>query len=186
MIQSLDNKKKNKIGIPHSTLVLGGSRSGKSEFAENLVTRQYDKKTYVATMQAGDDELQMRIIDHKKRRGEDWNLIEEPLLLCKVLTDENNSTEVFLIDCITMWLSNMLMKNFSDFDIAEQVKQVGKIAQQRLRSIVFVANEVGMGIVPESQLSRRFRDLAGWTNQELATACDDVFFVAAGCPLQLK
>lgn len=182
MIQSIENK----TDRPHSTLVLGGSRSGKSEFAENLVAEQYEKKTYVATMQAGDDELQMRIGNHKNRRGKDWNLIEEPLLLCNVLMDENNFTEVFLVDCITMWLTNMLMKNFSDSDIAEQVKQVEKIAQQRLRSVVFVANEVGLGIVPESHLSRRFRDLAGWTNQQLAKACDDVFFVAAGCPLKLK
>lgn len=182
MIQSIDNKNSK----PHFTLVLGGSRSGKSEFAENLVAEQYEKKTYVATMQAGDDELQIRIGNHKKRRGEDWNLIEEPLLLCNILMDENNSTDVFLVDCITMWLTNMLMKNFSDTEIVEQVEQVSKICQQRFRSIVFVANEVGLGIIPESSLSRRFRDLAGWTNQQLATACDDVFFVAAGCPLKLK
>jgi adenosylcobinamide kinase / adenosylcobinamide-phosphate guanylyltransferase len=182
MIQSIDIK----TNRPHSTLVLGGSRSGKSEFAENLVADQYKKKTYVATMQAGDDELQARIGNHKKRRGEDWNLIEEPLQLSNVLMAENNSTEVFLVDCITMWLTNMLMKKFSDTDITEQVKHVRDISQQRLRSIVFVANEVGLGIVPESQLSRRFRDLAGWTNQELAKGCDDVFFVAAGCPLKLK
>jgi adenosylcobinamide kinase / adenosylcobinamide-phosphate guanylyltransferase len=182
MIQS----KENKIDRPHSILVLGGSRSGKSEFAENLVADQYEKKTYVATMQAGDDELQVRIGNHKKRRGEDWKLIEEPLQLFNVLMGDINTTEVFLVDCITMWLTNMLMKNYSDADITEQVKQVKEISQQRLRSIVFVANEVGLGIVPESQLGRRFRDLAGWTNQELAKGCDDVFFVAAGCPLKLK
>jgi len=171
---------------PHSTLVLGGSRSGKSEFAENLIAQKYEKKTYIATMQAGDDELQMRIGNHKKRRGKDWNLIEEPLQLCSVLMDENNSTEVFLVDCITMWLTNMLMNNYSDGDIIEQVNQAREISQQRLRSIVFVANEVGLGIVPDSPLSRRFRDLAGLTNQELAKGCDEVFFVAAGLPLKIK
>lgn len=171
---------------PRTTLVLGGCRSGKSAFAEQFVSERYETKTYLATMQAGDDELRERIKRHKEKRSDKWELIEEPIFITQALIDSHKSTQVFLVDCVSMWLTNMLMEGLSDMEIENMVENLVQEIRRPAVSMVFVSNEVGLGIVPESQLSRRFRDLAGWTNQYLASICNNVFFIAAGCPLKLK
>ncbi|MFA6498705.1 MAG: bifunctional adenosylcobinamide kinase/adenosylcobinamide-phosphate guanylyltransferase, partial [Desulfurivibrionaceae bacterium] len=119
-------------------------------------------------------------------RGTGWLTVEEPLDLAGVLEKNMTGTEVFLVDCLTMWLTNMMMQDFSDEKIQREVVQLRETVRALGTSVVLVANEVGLGIVPESSLGRRFRDLAGWTNQQMALVCEQVVFVAAGLPLRLK
>lgn len=168
-------------------LVIGGCRSGKSGFAERWVRESYTKKTYVATLEAkGDNEMLRRIELHRMTRDNNWHTVEEPLDIVGILQGNPHSTEVFLVDCLTMWITNGLMNGMDDADIEEEVHRLRQTVEQLDVSVVLVANEVGLGIVPESTLGRRFRDLAGWTNQQMALSCNEVVFVAAGLPMQLK
>ncbi|MFP3982666.1 MAG: bifunctional adenosylcobinamide kinase/adenosylcobinamide-phosphate guanylyltransferase [Desulfurivibrionaceae bacterium] len=175
---------------PHkvSKLVLGGCRSGKSSYAQNWVRDNFDKKVFVATLRPGDDrEMLERVEFHQQSRGEGWQLIEAPYDLASVLRDTpEDSSSVLLIDCITMWLTNNLLLETGGKDLEEKIRELcGLIAACR-KSVVLVANEVGLGIAPDNYLGRHFRDVAGWTNQKLAEVCREVFFVAAGCSLKLK
>jgi len=168
-------------------LVLGGCRSGKSRYAEQWINDRFDCKTYIATLEERDDkEMRDRIGAHRKRRGRGWVTVEEPLRLVEVLQENRAGTEVFLVDCLTMWLTNCMMRGVSDSEIEMQVSALQDAVDTFPATIVFVANEVGLGIVPDSSLGRRFRDMAGWVNQQIASQCDQVFFVAAGLPVQLK
>ncbi len=166
-------------------LILGGCRSGKSRLAEEYVANNFSRPCYVATMTKSDDlELQERIRLHQKRRGESWQLIEEPQNLCAVLSQPES--DVILIDCLTMWLTNLLLADLTDQDIQDEVAKLIQSITDCPASVVMVANEVGLGIVPDSVLGRRFRDLAGWLNQQVAEVSQKVIFVAAGLPQVLK
>ncbi|MFA6900283.1 MAG: bifunctional adenosylcobinamide kinase/adenosylcobinamide-phosphate guanylyltransferase [Desulfurivibrionaceae bacterium] len=173
--------------LPLKKLVIGGCRSGKSRYAEQWVTGNFSDKVFVATLEARNDaEMDQRIALHLQSRGTGWLTVEEPLDLAGVLEKNMTGTEVFLVDCLTMWLTNMMMQDFSDEKIQREVVQLRETVRALGTSVVLVANEVGLGIVPESSLGRRFRDLAGWTNQQMALVCEQVVFVAAGLPLRLK
>lgn len=173
--------------LPIKKLVIGGCRSGKSRYAEQWVSENFSDKVFVATLEARNDaEMDQRIALHLQSRGTGWLTIEEPLALAGVLEENATGAEVFLVDCLTMWLTNMMMQDFSDEKIQAQVARLCETVVDLSVSVVLVANEVGLGIVPESALGRRFRDLAGWTNQQMAQACQQVVFVAAGLPLRLK
>ena len=164
-----------------SVLVLGGARSGKSRFAEGLAAGWQGERTYIATAEPGDAEMAARIADHRGRRGPEWTTIEAPLALVEALA---TAPEGFiLIDCLTLWISNLLL---GDFDIGPSVEGLAEALRERRGTVVVVSNEVGLGIVPDNALSRRFRDEAGFANQRLAQACDEVVFVAAGLPVTLK
>ena len=169
-------------------LVLGGARSGKSryaiKYAESL--SNFSNFYYIATAQAMDEEMKKRIERHKKERGDKWKLIEEPLDLCKVLKKfEKNS--VALIDCLTLWITNLMMKNYSLEESFKKFLQELKTFKNKPDIyIICVSNEVGLGIVPTSSLGRKFRDYAGFLNQKIAELADEVYFVVAGCPLILK
>ena len=168
-------------------LVVGGCRSGKSRFAEQWATERFARKTYVATMVIGDDkEMAKRVRMHRQDRGENWQTIEESTNLPSVLRDLCHETDVFLIDCLTLWLTNLLLDEYTDESIFGKVDELIQALDECPISVVLVANEVGMGIVPESSLARRFRDLAGWCNQQIGARCDKVVFMAAGLPLSLK
>lgn len=168
-------------------LVLGGCRSGKSTYAEKLAAKNYKRKVFVATLEAIDDaEMQHRVTLHQNSRGDDWKTIEEPLDIIDVLKTEQLQVDVFVVDCITMWITNMVCKGMKDSAIEAEIHKLVDAFVDIRASVFFVANEVGLGIVPESSLGRRFRDLAGWTNQQLARVCDDVVFMAAGLPQYLK
>ena len=172
---------------PMKKLVIGGCRSGKSRYAEQWVAENFSDKVFVATLEARNDaEMDQRIALHLQSRGTGWLTVEEPLDLAGVLEENATGTEVFLVDCLTMWLTNMMLQDFSDEKIQAQVARLCETVVDLSVSVVLVANEVGLGIVPESALGRRFRDLAGWTNQQMALACQQVVFVAAGLPLRLK
>ena len=172
---------------PVKKLVVGGCRSGKSRYAEQWVGENFSDMVFVATLKAMNDaEMDQRIALHRQSRGLGWLTVEEPLDLAGVLEKNETGSEVFLVDCLTMWLTNMMMQGFSDEKIQKEVAGLAVTVAALSASVVLVANEVGMGIVPESSLGRRFRDLAGWTNQQMAVICDQVVFVAAGLPLRLK
>lgn len=171
---------------PRAVLYLGGCRSGKSRLAEEFVASHFKRPCYVATMmKSHDPELHERIEIHQKRRGDSWHLIEEPRELCQVLASRQDE-DVILIDCLTLWLTNLLLADLADHEIRLEVAALAQAISSCQASVVLVANEVGLGIVPDSVLGRRFRDLAGWLNQQVAEVCQRVLFVAAGLPLTLK
>ena len=173
--------------LPVKKLVLGGCRSGKSRYPEQWVSRNFSDKVFVATLEAHNDaEMDQRIALHRQSRGLGWLTVEEPLDLVGVLEKNETGSEIFLVDCLTMWLTNMMMQDFSDEKIQGEVARLCKTVGELDASVVLVANEVGLGIVPESSLGRRFRDLAGWTNQQMALVCGQVVLVVAGLPLRLK
>lgn len=167
---------------PVVTLVLGGARSGKSRYAETLVEAA-GEGLYLATAQAFDGEMEERIRLHKERRGDLWTTHEEPLNLAQAIADKSGPNHMVLVDCLTLWLSN-LMEAGKDID-AEAAKLCEALNTAK-GPVVVVSNEVGMGIVPENALSRAFRDHQGRLNQAVAAAADKVVFVAAGLPLVMK
>ncbi len=171
------------LSIPPVTLVLGGARSGKSAYAEKLVEAQPGDWIYLATATAGDGEMAERIRIHRDRRGQGWRTREEPLALSSALQAESEGNAVILVDCLTLWLSNIL---FAELNVENEVERLLECLPALPGPVVFVSNEVGLGIVPGDSLSRRFRDDAGRLNQAVAAAADSVVFVAAGLPLRLK
>ncbi|WP_310619628.1 bifunctional adenosylcobinamide kinase/adenosylcobinamide-phosphate guanylyltransferase [Flexibacterium corallicola] len=167
-----------------SVLVLGGARSGKSSYAEQLVLSSGLSAFYVATGQAFDEEMRTRIEAHKSQRaGQGWMTLEEPLGLPLCLAKNAKEGRVLLVDCLTLWLSNLM---HSERNIDEESDKLIQIISSSACPLIFVSNEVGLSIVPENALARRFRDEAGRLNQKVAEACDTVVFVAAGQALQLK
>ena len=162
-------------------LVLGGARSGKSRHAEGLADGVAGDRLYIATAQPGDEEMAARIAAHRQRRGAGWTTLEAPIALAEAL--EGAAAPFVLIDCITLWISNLLL---AEFEIAPRVEALAEALRARQGTVAVVSNEVGLGIVPDNALARRFRDEAGHANQRLAKACDEVVFLAAGLPLRLK
>jgi len=168
-------------GLPPLTLVLGGVRSGKSRFAEELIEKTARPALYLATAEARDDEMHARIAAHRGRRGSNWTTIEEPLELVNILLAEE--TRPVLIDCLTLWLANLVG---AERDIGFEIARLLSALPRLKAPVVMVANEVGLGIVPENAMARAFRDQAGRLNQAIATLAQHVVFVAAGLPLTLK
>lgn len=164
-------------------LVLGGARSGKSGFAENLVVSAGMPALYVATAEPGDAEMSDRIAAHRARRGALWTTIEEPVELVNRLLAVAESTQPILVDCLTLWLSNLMG---AGCDVGFEIERLLAALPQFRAPVVMVANEVGLGIVPENEMARRFRDHAGRLNQGVAALADRVVFMAAGLPLTLK
>jgi adenosylcobinamide kinase/adenosylcobinamide-phosphate guanylyltransferase len=163
--------------------VLGGARSGKSRYAERLVEDAARYGTYLATAEAGDAEMAERIAAHRARRDPFWRTVEEPLALASAIAAHAEPERPILIDCLTLWLSNLLLAGKqADDEAGVLCSSLRKAAGM----VVLVSNEVGMGLVPETPLGRRFRDAAGRLNQDVAALADRVVFIAAGLPLVLK
>ena len=169
--------------LPRLTLVLGGARSGKSRHAEALVTATPGPWRYVATAEALDAEMAERIEAHQARRGSGWETHEAPLALDAVLSRLGGDPAPILVDCLTLWLANLMLGEHN-VELAQE-RLVAAIEAARA-PLVLVANEVGLGIVPENALARRFRDEAGRLNQRLAVRADRVLFMVAGFPMQVK
>ena len=170
-----------KAVLPPVTLVLGGARAGKSRFAEELIEATARPALYLATAEPRDEEMRARIAAHRARRGTSWTTIEEPLELVNILLAE--TPRPVLIDCLTLWLSNLMgAKRDIGFEIERLFAALSKVQT----SVVLVANEVGLGIVPDNALAREFRDHAGRLNQGVAKLAQRVVFMAAGLPLVLK
>jgi adenosylcobinamide kinase/adenosylcobinamide-phosphate guanylyltransferase len=168
--------------LPPLTLLLGGARSGKSRHAERLIEAA-GGGTYVATAEAGDDEMRARIEAHRARRGAAWQTIEEPCDLVAALARAASFGRPVLVDCLTLWLSNLLL---AERDIGAASDALVACLPRLGVPVLLVANEVGLGIVPDNALARKFRDEAGRLNQRLAALADRVLFIAAGLPLALK
>jgi adenosylcobinamide kinase / adenosylcobinamide-phosphate guanylyltransferase len=169
--------------LPPLTLILGGARSGKSRYAESLLDRHPGRRTYLATAEVLDDEMTERVKAHRDRRDSDWKTVEEPLDLANSLKAETEQGAAVLVDCLTLWLGNLLGKERdAEAEIAGLIAALGQFGGP----VVFVSNEVGLGIVPDNALARRFRDLAGILHQRLAEKADRVVFVIAGLPMNLK
>ena len=169
-------------------LILGGARSGKSSFAlkeaEQLINEENLNAVFVATATASDDEMVARIERHKQERGEHWQLREVPLDLVNELNNANEK-DLLLIDCLTLWLNNQLYLRPED-DPALATQQLTDALNGCQASVLLIANEVGLGVIPMGEVSRIFVDQAGWLNQAIGRIADRVTFVAAGLPLELK
>ena len=166
-------------------LVLGGARSGKSGFAGRLAETRFRRPVYLATAEVLDAEMAGRIELHRKARGSRWQCVEEPLDIARVLRHPPETGDGILLDCLTLWLSNVLLKE-GEKAVASRKRQLLAALQAAAVPVILVSNEVGMGIVPEHKLGRTFRDLAGWLNQDVAAVADAVVFVVAGLPMVLK
>jgi len=171
------------LTLPPVTLVLGGARSGKSAYAERLAESQPGPCIYLATGAAGDDEMAARIAHHRARRGARWRTHEEQLDLPAALQSVAEPGSAVLVDCLTLWLSNVMI---ADLDVENQCGLLLAALPRLAGPVVFVTNEVGLGIVPDNALARRFRDEAGRLNQAVAAAAQSVVFMAAGLPLTMK
>ena len=166
-------------------LILGGARSGKSRLAEKLAAESAYAVTYIATSQPLDGEMNARVRHHRERRPGHWALVEEPLELARVLRDNAGAETFLLVDCLTLWLTNLLMLEDPQRLDAERDALLACLAELP-GEIVFVSNETGMGVVPLGELTRRYVDEAGWLHQALAERCQRVVLTVAGLPLTLK
>lgn len=173
-------------------LILGGARSGKSAFAQNSVVQLQNETglavSYVATATAIDDEMQNRIERHQADRPSPWHLVEVPLELSEFLRQAQGPQQqqgILLIDCLTLWLNNQLY-HFPEQDFTALFEQLSDSLENCNSDVFLVANEVGLGVIPTGELSRKFVDQAGWLNQKIAAIADKVTFVSAGLPLSLK
>ena len=182
-----------------STVILcsGGARSGKSEFAEQLALSLKGRKAYIATGQAFDDEMKDRIKKHQLRRGKEWITFEIPLHLHKNWEQIKNVSDVILIDCLTMFTSNHVFAH-GDINTQEDANRIESIILEELRlllqdinnsndkTVIFVTNEIGLGIVPENKLARYFRDITGRVNREVASAANKMYLTISGVTIELK
>ncbi|MDH2633488.1 bifunctional adenosylcobinamide kinase/adenosylcobinamide-phosphate guanylyltransferase [Acinetobacter nosocomialis] len=166
-------------------LILGGARSGKSRLAEQTAISMQLAVTYVATAQALDSEMQSRIAHHQNHRPAHWSLVEEPLFLTKTLQEIDSPNQIILVDCLTLWLTNLLLledKNVQQFECEQLLKVLPTLQSE----IILVSNETGLGVVPLGEISRRFVDEAGRLHQALGQIADKVVFCVAGFPMILK
>ena len=168
------------------TLIGGGVRSGKSRFALERALTLGRRRVFVATGEARDPEMDARIRAHQAERGQDFQTIEAPRALVQALHGLDDGVEVVLIDCLTLWLSNLLLDGADEVGLGEAVEQLVEHVARRARHVLLVTNEVGMGIVPDNALSRTFRDAAGRAHQRLGACADEVYFAALGQMLRLK
>jgi len=166
-----------------SVLVLGGARSGKSAYAQGLAEAAAPERIYLATAEAGDAEMVDRIARHQAARGPGWTTREAPLGLVAALGAQARPGRAVLVDCLTLWIANLM---FAGRDVEAEVVRLAGAIGALAGPAVFVSNEVGLGLVPETKLGRDFRDLQGRTNAAIARACDAVVFVAAGLPKLMK
>ena len=168
-------------------LVLGGAKSGKSHFAMDICNTMKKNRIFLATAQALDQEMEERITRHQAERSSDWHTVEEPLKVAKKISSLDSKDTVILLDCLTLWLNNLYMEHGEDQEVInEAIENLARQLTEIRGAIVVVSNEVGMGIVPDNQLSRRYRDTAGLANQCIARLAVKVVAVMAGLPIMLK
>ena len=166
-----------------SVLVLGGARSGKSRYGLALAETAAPERLYLATGSAGDAEMATRVARHRTERGAGWTTLEQPLALVEALSAHARPERALLVDCLTFWLANAM---FANLDVAAETARLCQAIAELRGPAVFISNEVGAGIVPQTRMGREFRDWQGFLNQQAARACDAVALVAAGLPILLK
>ncbi|MBC2767332.1 MAG: bifunctional adenosylcobinamide kinase/adenosylcobinamide-phosphate guanylyltransferase [Desulfosarcina sp.] len=167
-------------------LILGGCRSGKSSHALQLAERMGKRRIFVATCVPHDDEMIARVDRHRQERSDTWKTLEVPVDLAGAISAHSPTVDVMLVDCLTLWLSNLLMKTPDAAKIQRMIDELADAVKAAPKAVVLVSNEVGAGIVPENRLARRYRDLAGWANQAMAAACNRVVWTVAGIPVTIK
>lgn len=169
------------------TLVTGGCRSGKSRHALHLADNIKGlQKHFIATCMPGDDEMRMRVVNHQKERSKDWITVESPFELAEAVDTHGRDSDIILVDCLTLWVSNMLLKYGPAELFARYCPQLAASIQSAPCPVILVTNEVGTGVVPENKLARQFRDSAGYVNQCVAEVCDRVVWMVAGIPVTVK
>ncbi|HEX2430859.1 MAG TPA: bifunctional adenosylcobinamide kinase/adenosylcobinamide-phosphate guanylyltransferase [Aestuariivirgaceae bacterium] len=168
---------------PRKTLILGGARSGKSRHAEMLGRAHGGALIYIATGEAGDGEMAERIKQHRLGRGPEWTTVEEPVALAAALAREAGPQRFVLVDCITLWISNLMGLQRS---VPAEVDALCRSIEAAAGAVCLVSNEVGLGIVPDNAMARAFRDEAGLAHRRLAAVCDQVVLMVAGLPMRLK
>ena len=167
--------------------VTGGARSGKSDFVQELAEKLDGKRLFLATAEALDDEMKERIRKHKEKRGDRWDTLEEPLDLGNAIRSVSKSYRTILIDCITVWLSNLLMEYKDEDEIISEIMDDFFSAMDDFEeTIIVVSNEVGLGIVPDNELARIYRDKLGFLNQRMANRADHVHILFSGIPVKIK
>jgi adenosylcobinamide kinase/adenosylcobinamide-phosphate guanylyltransferase len=166
--------------------ITGGARSGKSSHAEAMALKLSGRRAYLATAQAFDDEMAARIEKHRSGRGNAWDTFEEPLAVAELLRKLSGRYEVALLDCLTLWLSNVMAHTEGDDLVRERADELAESIRAFEGVCIVVSNEVGLGIVPDNPLARKFRDLAGLLNQRIAGIADEVYFTASGIPVRIK
>lgn len=175
-----------KKGSPAKRIVLvtGGARSGKSRFALEEALKIAGEKAFIATAEATDKEMENRITRHRKDRGNGWKTFEEPLSIARLMRKIDGQYPVIVLDCLTLWLANVMMSGLDGEKEAGRL--VAALRALKKASVFIVSNEVGMGIVPENELARRFRDVAGRLNQWIAGVADEVYVTLSGIPVKIK
>lgn len=163
--------------------ILGGARSGKSRYAEKLAAESGKEVIYLATAQADDEEMKARILHHRNQRPAEWQTLEEPLNIEAVIADNSDKTRCVLIDCLTLWLTNILCARA---DVATFRQGLLNVLNQTDSDVILVSNETGMGVVPLGELTRRYCDEMGWLHQEVAALADQVVLMVAGIPMVIK
>jgi len=168
-------------------LVTGGTRSGKSSFAQDLAEAHNGRKAFIATAEPLDREMKERITRHRNERPAGWDTIEEPLHLAKTVQKCGEAYDVLLIDCLTLWISNLLVnRSMNEKAILKKISALVASCRKTPSRVIMVTNELGMGIVPANRLSRLYRDLVGKANQQVAAEADEVYFLVSGIPMKLK
>jgi adenosylcobinamide kinase/adenosylcobinamide-phosphate guanylyltransferase len=170
-----------------SIFVLGGCRSGKSNYAlETAQKISGDKKVFIATCIPRDDEMKLRVARHQQERSRHWHTVEAPIHVPEAIGEAGGKAGILLVDCLTLWISNLLMENHDSDPILNQVHNLTRAVASAACPVILVSNEVGTGIVPENKLARLYRDLVGSTNQAVAECVDQVVWVVAGIPVTIK
>ena len=167
-------------------LVLGGARAGKSAFAQGLAEKGHRKVLFVATAEAGDAEMSERIAEHRRGRPAEWDTLEEPLELSAALEQASPHYDMILLDCMTFWVSNLLGEEQGTRDVLVETQRLLDVYEAGSATWIVVSNEVGLGLVPPSELGRRYRDALGRVNQLVARSADRVYLLVAGLALDLK
>lgn len=179
--------RKDMTAMKKNTLVLGGCRSGKSRHALDMANRvPGPNKRFIATSVPTDHEMELRVKNHQKERGNDWETLEVPLDLPETIDRASLSSDIILVDCLTLWVSNMMMARYCLKDIVSMTHKLTQSLDQSHCPVILVSNEVGSGIVPGDQLSRQFRDAAGLVNQTTAASVETVILSVAGIPVTIK
>ena len=169
------------------TFVIGGCRSGKSRHALQLAEQvPAQKRIFIATCEPLDEEMEQRVLRHKKERSQNWITVEAPILLPEAIAENSHEENVVLVDCLTLWTSNIILKNHNTEKTDLYIQKLNRSLEDIQGPIILVSNEVGCGIVPENILARQFRDVAGFVNQKIAARADRVIWMVAGIPVLVK
>lgn len=167
--------------------ITGGVRSGKSDFAQRLAEQRQGPRVYLATAQALDDEMKGRIQNHKVKRGDRWDTLEEPIYIGRALQAAKNGYDTILLDCLTLWMSNILCQDSAgEVMLSDVTEAFFKSLDSFSKTLIVVSNEVGMGIVPDNSLARTYRDQLGYVNQRMAERADEVYLLVSGIPVKIK